>query len=82
MRWRLDMSEREIADAMEIAEKTVSSHLSRARAELRSSLTSARSLRTSADSSLVKPAATRRRLRPGGPILRSVSVDLIPSSGG
>ena len=32
------MSEREIADAMGIAEKTVSSHISRARASLRAEL--------------------------------------------
>jgi RNA polymerase sigma factor (sigma-70 family) len=38
MRWRLGMSEREIADAMGIAEKTVSSHLSRVRTELRVAL--------------------------------------------
>jgi RNA polymerase sigma factor (sigma-70 family) len=35
MRWRLDMSERDIAKQMRISEKTVSSHLSRARNELR-----------------------------------------------
>jgi RNA polymerase sigma factor (sigma-70 family) len=38
LRWRLDMNQREIADAMRIAEKTVSSHLSRTRAELRAEL--------------------------------------------
>jgi RNA polymerase sigma-70 factor, ECF subfamily len=38
MRWRLDMSERDIASAMGVAQKTVSSHLSRVRAELRAEL--------------------------------------------
>jgi RNA polymerase sigma factor (sigma-70 family) len=38
MRWRLDMSERDIADAMGVTPKTVSSHLSRTRAHLRAEL--------------------------------------------
>jgi RNA polymerase sigma-70 factor (ECF subfamily) len=38
MRWRLDMTERDIANAMGVAEKTVSSHLSRVRAEIRAEL--------------------------------------------
>jgi RNA polymerase sigma factor (sigma-70 family) len=38
MRWRLDMSERDIATAMGITPKTVSSHVSRIRAQLRAEL--------------------------------------------
>lgn len=38
MRWRLDMSEREIARALGITPKTVSSHLSQIRARLRAEL--------------------------------------------
>jgi RNA polymerase sigma-70 factor (ECF subfamily) len=38
MRWRLEMSERDIASAMAVTEKTVSSHLSRTRAQLRAEL--------------------------------------------
>jgi RNA polymerase sigma factor (sigma-70 family) len=38
MRWRLDMSERDIARAMGVTPKTVSSHLSRSRTRLRAEL--------------------------------------------
>lgn len=38
MRWRLGMTEREIAGELRITEKTVSSHLSRTRADLRRGL--------------------------------------------
>lgn len=38
MRWRLDMSERDIARAMGVTPKTVSSHLSQSRSRLRAEL--------------------------------------------
>jgi RNA polymerase sigma factor (sigma-70 family) len=38
LRWRLDMSQRDIAHAMMITEKTVSSHLSRIRDEVQAAL--------------------------------------------